>query len=275
VMFEAIDTNKDKRIDASEFAAAAKLVETWGMTIKDPAAVFAEIDTDGGGMILFDEFADWAIRKQLDLPDDDDAESAGAGAGVSRTGPEIKVRGLAPKKPGVGAKPASPGKTPVKPTTKPVTTPSPRPAVAKPPTPAAKPVAPKAAVSPPAAVRTKSPAARATEPKPAWGSSKATDKKAAPPPSSKPGAAKSEQKVSVGIKFEANADGAVGVTLVNPDTAASRAGLLVGDILKSMDAKPIASKDDFKAILLTLSPGATVDITVKRGADDLALKISF
>jgi len=283
VMFEAIDTNKDKRIDAGEFAAAAKLVETWGMTIKDPAEVFQEIDIDGGGMILFDEFADWAIRKQLDLPDDDDAENAGAGAGVSRTGPDIKVRGLAPKKVGspatrvVGAKPVSPAKTPVKTTNRPVTTPSPRPAPTKPATPAVKPPVPKP-VSPPAP-RTKSPApprvTAATEAKPAWGSSKTTDKKTAPSPAAKPGAPKSEQKVSVGIKFEANADGAVGVTLVNPDTAASRAGLLVGDILTSMAGKAIASKEEFKAILLTLTPGSTVDIAVKRGADDLALKISF
>jgi Ca2+-binding EF-hand superfamily protein len=283
VMFEAIDTNKDKRIDAGEFAAAAKLVETWGMTIKDPAEVFAEIDIDGGGMILFDEFADWAIRKQLDLPDDDDAENAGAGAGVSRTGPDIKVKGLAPKKPGslptrvVGAKPASPiTKTPVKPgATKPATTTPSRPAT-KPATPvtAPKPTVPKPAVASPPVVRTKSPTPRASEPKPAWGSSKTTEKKAGPPSATKPGA-KPEQKVSVGIKFDANADGAVAVTLVNPDTAASRAGLLVGDILLSMAGKSIASKDDFKAILPTLTPGSTVDISVKRGAEDLALKISF
>lgn len=265
VMFEAIDTNKDKRIDAGEFAAAAKLVETWGMTIENPAAVFAEIDVDGGGMILFDEFADWAIRKQLDLPDDDDAPDAGAGAGVSRTGPEIKVRGLAPKRT-VGAKPTSPAKTttPVKPVSK---SPSPRPA----PKPAAPP-APKPASPPPA--RAKSPAPRAAD-KPAWGSTKAaSDKKPAPPPSTKP-ATKPEQKVSFGIKFDANADGAVAVTLVNPDTAASRAGLLVGDVLTSLAGTPITSKDAFKAILPTLNPGTTVDLNVKRGAEDLALKISF
>lgn len=284
VMFEAIDTNKDKRIDASEFAAAAKLVETWGMTIKDPAEVFAEIDVDGGGMILFDEFADWAIKKQLDLPDDDDAENAGAGAGVSRTGPSIAVRGLT-KKVGspttsrvVGAKPVSPAKTPIKPVTKPTTTPSSAPRVApKPvtPVPAPKPAVPKAVASPPAATRTKSPAPRAaTDNKPAWGSTKAAEKKVAPPPATKPGV-NSEKKVSVGIKYEANAEGAVVITLVNPDTAASRAGLLVGDILTSMAEKSIASKDDFKAILPSLTPGSTVDINVKRGAEDLALKISF
>ena len=32
------------------------------------------IDANGGGMLLFDEFADWALKKHLDLEDDDDFE---------------------------------------------------------------------------------------------------------------------------------------------------------------------------------------------------------
>ena len=35
-------------------------------------AEFHKIDTNKGGMILFDEFCDWAINKGLDLEDDDD-----------------------------------------------------------------------------------------------------------------------------------------------------------------------------------------------------------
>jgi hypothetical protein len=41
-----------------------------------------QIDADGGGIILFDEFAHWAIQKKLDLEDDDDAEDAGEGSGL-------------------------------------------------------------------------------------------------------------------------------------------------------------------------------------------------
>lgn len=33
---------------------------------------FKEVDKNEGGFILFDEFADWAIQKNLDLEDDDD-----------------------------------------------------------------------------------------------------------------------------------------------------------------------------------------------------------
>ena len=81
-MFDAIDTSGDKRIEEAEFAAALGLVEKWGLKVDDAAATFKEIDADGGGMVLFDEFAHWAIGKQLDLDDDDDAEDAGAGSGL-------------------------------------------------------------------------------------------------------------------------------------------------------------------------------------------------
>jgi hypothetical protein len=42
--------------------------------IADPAAVFAEIDRDRGGMILFEEFAEWAIKQQLDTDGDGRAD---------------------------------------------------------------------------------------------------------------------------------------------------------------------------------------------------------
>lgn len=38
----------------------------------DPLKTFNEIDKNKGGFILFDEFVDWAIQKNLDLEDDDD-----------------------------------------------------------------------------------------------------------------------------------------------------------------------------------------------------------
>jgi hypothetical protein len=36
-----------------------------GVRITNPTATFAEIDRDHGGMILFEEFADWAIHQHL------------------------------------------------------------------------------------------------------------------------------------------------------------------------------------------------------------------
>jgi len=232
VMFDAIDTNKDKRIDRGEFAAAAKLVDTWGLKVADPDAVFKEIDSDGGGMILFDEFADWAIKKKLDLPDDDDAENAGAGSGVTRTAPDIKPRGGATKKP------ASPpgGKSPA----------------------AKAPVKPVGKVSPAPAPKPKTPAAPPASRTPA----KKDDKK-------------EEQKVSVGIKFDANQEGGLKIEKVTPDTPAHKGGVQAGDKLVSISSKPIQNKNDFVALLPSFVAGAVIDVVVKRGESELSLKMSF
>ena len=40
--------------------------------MSNPAAQWKKCDADGGGMVLFDEFANWAIKQSLDLDDDDD-----------------------------------------------------------------------------------------------------------------------------------------------------------------------------------------------------------
>mmetsp|Transcript_38863 Transcript_38863/g.83718 ORF Transcript_38863/g.83718 Transcript_38863/m.83718 type:complete len:191 (+) Transcript_38863:122-694(+) len=68
-MFDRIDTEGDHRINLEEFEAAIPMMETWGVAITDAEASFNEIDDNGGGQILFDEFADWAIKKGLDLED--------------------------------------------------------------------------------------------------------------------------------------------------------------------------------------------------------------
>ena len=40
--------------------------------IEDYEAEFDAIDVNGGGEILFDEFVDWALSKELDIEDDVD-----------------------------------------------------------------------------------------------------------------------------------------------------------------------------------------------------------
>ena len=70
-MFDEIDSSDDRRITPNEFRRAAPRLTAWGIKVTDPDASFREIDTNGGGVILFDEFADWALRKGLDLEDDD------------------------------------------------------------------------------------------------------------------------------------------------------------------------------------------------------------
>eukprot|EP00341_Mesodinium_pulex_P008222 CAMPEP_0116946766 /NCGR_PEP_ID=MMETSP0467-20121206/37210_1 /TAXON_ID=283647 /ORGANISM="Mesodinium pulex, Strain SPMC105" /LENGTH=59 /DNA_ID=CAMNT_0004630665 /DNA_START=365 /DNA_END=544 /DNA_ORIENTATION=+ len=57
-----------------EFKKALPKLKDWGVDIKDPSVAFKEIDKNGGGVVLFDEFCEWAIAKNLDLDDDIDIE---------------------------------------------------------------------------------------------------------------------------------------------------------------------------------------------------------
>mmetsp|Transcript_54218 Transcript_54218/g.117188 ORF Transcript_54218/g.117188 Transcript_54218/m.117188 type:complete len:657 (-) Transcript_54218:199-2169(-) len=76
----------DRRLSFSEFEAAVPRLLEWGMepataaTLQeDPAAVFRQIDDNGGGVVLFDEFAHWALWNHLfnlDGDDDEDMEEA-------------------------------------------------------------------------------------------------------------------------------------------------------------------------------------------------------
>ena len=66
------DANSDHKISLEEFVGAKEKIEVWVGPI-DAEKTFKEIDTNAGGSILFDEFCDWAIKKNLDLEDDDDA----------------------------------------------------------------------------------------------------------------------------------------------------------------------------------------------------------
>ena len=71
--FNLVDTDDDRRIDLEEFTKGSNLMEKWGIQIIDPSESFDEVDTNHGGKILFKEFVEWAINKNLDLPFDDDA----------------------------------------------------------------------------------------------------------------------------------------------------------------------------------------------------------
>ena len=71
VAFVTVDTNADKKISLLEFRKAQGIIEAWVGPF-DAEAAFKEIDANHGGSILFDEFCKWAIKKNLDLEDDDD-----------------------------------------------------------------------------------------------------------------------------------------------------------------------------------------------------------
>ena len=71
--FKRIDSGGDGRIDIHEFIAAKNIIEKWVGKLDNPEKEFKQIDRNGGGQILFDEFCDWSCKKNLDLDDDDDA----------------------------------------------------------------------------------------------------------------------------------------------------------------------------------------------------------
>ena len=54
-------------LEIQEFLAAKEVLEKWVGVLADPWADFRAIDDDGSGSISFDEFCDWAIKKNLDL----------------------------------------------------------------------------------------------------------------------------------------------------------------------------------------------------------------
>ena len=75
VMFCRIDTSDDFKINLAEFKKALPTLEKWGVKITDPNAEFKSIDKNNTGNILFDEFCQYAIKKNLDIEDDDDFDS--------------------------------------------------------------------------------------------------------------------------------------------------------------------------------------------------------
>ena len=61
------DLNRDKRLDFNEFNNLIPLLKSYGLHIRDAYTTFHEIDINNGGMILFDEFCDWAFQQRLDV----------------------------------------------------------------------------------------------------------------------------------------------------------------------------------------------------------------
>merc|ERR1712062_721126 len=74
--FDRLDSGDDRRVDKEEFTSdkMKSTLEQWVGPIEDLEAEFAKIDKNGGGQILFGEFVDWALEKDLDVEDDVEPE---------------------------------------------------------------------------------------------------------------------------------------------------------------------------------------------------------
>mmetsp|Transcript_60757 Transcript_60757/g.51444 ORF Transcript_60757/g.51444 Transcript_60757/m.51444 type:complete len:82 (+) Transcript_60757:436-681(+) len=72
IVYNQIDTNKDKKVSLPEFKTAVDMLGCWGIEVEDTELTFRQIDTNNGGFILFDEFADWVINQGLYEQDEDE-----------------------------------------------------------------------------------------------------------------------------------------------------------------------------------------------------------
>jgi hypothetical protein len=65
VIFESADLDSDRRISMKEFEIALPLLSKWGVNTSEPRRLWNDADVNGGGVLLFDEFCDWAIKQNF------------------------------------------------------------------------------------------------------------------------------------------------------------------------------------------------------------------
>jgi Ca2+-binding EF-hand superfamily protein len=69
-IFDSMDIDKDRRVSIDEFRRAVPLLESWGVAVGDDVeGTFATMDSNGGGLVLFEEFCDWAFQNHPDVKD--------------------------------------------------------------------------------------------------------------------------------------------------------------------------------------------------------------
>jgi Ca2+-binding EF-hand superfamily protein len=71
IIFDMVDNDDDRRVSYTEFLSAVPTLESWSIDMSNPEEQWRQCDADGHGMVLFSEFAEWAIRKNFDLQEDD------------------------------------------------------------------------------------------------------------------------------------------------------------------------------------------------------------
>jgi len=50
----------------------------WGIDTRDPQRLWSKADANGGGVLLFDEFCDWAIKQNFRITPEDPTGNMGA-----------------------------------------------------------------------------------------------------------------------------------------------------------------------------------------------------
>lgn len=65
------------------------------------------------------------------------------------------------------------------------------------------------------------------------------------------------------------------ITYVEPGSPADQAGLTVGDILLRVENVSVTSTDELEKALYAFDPGATVQLTIHRGSDQISVSVTL
>jgi S1-C subfamily serine protease len=79
----------------------------------------------------------------------------------------------------------------------------------------------------------------------------------------------------VGVELAGNSAGGAQISVVEPNTPATTAGLQAGDLVTAIDGKPVTSTDQFIATIDTYSPGQTVTLTVTRSGQTKQIQVTL
>ena len=98
--FEEMDTSHDRRISPDEFIHGCGMI---GVQLSEAEALdeFAQVDANGGGYVLFDEFCSWAARRHINEPEDQQHSTVTptrAGSPSRRTGSPSRRTGSATRR---------------------------------------------------------------------------------------------------------------------------------------------------------------------------------
>ena len=79
----------------------------------------------------------------------------------------------------------------------------------------------------------------------------------------------------VGVELAAASAGGAQISLVQPGTPATAAGLKAGDLITAIDGHQVTSTDQFIATIDTYAPDQTVTLTVKRAGQIMHIKVKL
>ena len=64
-VFDRMDLNKDSKVSYEEFVQNTKMLAAWGFKFVNSRVEFSNMDAKGQGFLLFQDFADYCIKKSM------------------------------------------------------------------------------------------------------------------------------------------------------------------------------------------------------------------